>query len=213
VYDREPEQVLAAVRFARFNPAIIGPRKSNWVALFTKNADTCDPEILNETGETLSRTLATAILSLMIYHNEVLFFTVFEQGRIIIEYDSFPEYSGRLSKNYFNLSNGKPTKLIRFCKEGTSLKELKDILQRRPQKEILKEIEEEEGMDGIDLHFKMPREQLRNRLREKIVYFQPRTRLADLSQVLGIYDSASNYRDVLTKIKAKQTKDKYLHIK
>jgi hypothetical protein len=89
-------------------PCIIAPAENNYVVVYDAESDTQDPEVITELGQKLSRDLNAAVLAVLNHDDDILFFQLFQNGKVTDEYDSAPGY---FEGNDSGPTGGNPAKL------------------------------------------------------------------------------------------------------
>lgn len=187
VRDRDQEQVIAAVRFCRLAPAWVSPLIGPWVSVFPSDAEPPEPAVLNRAGEGLSRVLDTHVIGFLLEERRSLLYTVFNGGRIVAEYDSFPEMSGVRGGGYRRETSGRPELLAGLCPGPADGTAMERVLFRRPLAEAVREVMAEEKVESeSELWTLLPEDYLMSRIMEKRGFATEEERLSELAALLGI---------------------------
>ncbi|MGZ4962640.1 MAG: hypothetical protein ACXWC8_08815 [Limisphaerales bacterium] len=82
----------AVAKALKGRTAIIAPADNDCVVVFDAECDTQDQAIIAEVGEKLSSELGATVLSVLNHDDDILWYQLFEKGKVIDEYDSMPGY-------------------------------------------------------------------------------------------------------------------------
>ena len=96
---RNPNQEDIA-RFLAGRKAVLTPAHNGYVVVFDEQSDEQDQEIISELASRISREFRCAVLVVLNHDDDVLWFQLFENGKLTDEYDSSPGYfdpDGKLS--------------------------------------------------------------------------------------------------------------------
>ena len=103
--------------------------KGGWTTLYEERASQQDEEWIRELAGELSRDLHVAAFAFMVHDSDIACYWLFDDGKLVDEYNSFPDY--------FNMdaagepsgpSGGRPDVLVRYCRTGVREKQLAAIL-------------------------------------------------------------------------------------
>jgi len=192
--DRDTDAVIRALRFGRVLPSWVSSNDSVWVSIFPASAEGRDPRVLNRIGTILSRSLDTYVWSVLLHDSTVFQYTVFEQGEIVAEYDSFPELSPSMKNGYRDLTAGRPGLMSRLCPGNTSRREIEEVLYRKPRGEALSEImEEEKAKDEDELYSILPADYVHERIMEKRGWPAEEERLAEVASILDVREALLSF--------------------
>ncbi len=193
-HGRDVEAVVSALRFGRFTPAWVAPPTGPWVSFFPRLAETHDFEVLDQIGRNLSKTLSAYIWSVCLQQSTVLLYTLFHEGDIAAEYDSFPDAESDWSWKYWRATGGAPELLAGLRPAGADVSELEYVLRRKPREEAIMEIIAEEKLeDKHELLESLPEDYVRNRIMEKRGYRKEEERLAELCEIMGAPNAMLSY--------------------
>jgi hypothetical protein len=85
--------VAAAVRqLPRRLAALVAPPVNKWIAVFDEASDQPDEDRLSGYTVMLSAKLNTVAAGFMVYESDVLLYTLAENGRLLDQYSSWPDY-------------------------------------------------------------------------------------------------------------------------
>jgi hypothetical protein len=119
----------AAIKRRGLNRYRVLAPKGGWTTLYEERASQQDDEWIHELTGGLSRDLHVAAFAFMVHDSDIARYWLFDDGRLIDEYNSFPDYfdmdaSGEPS----GPSGGRPDFLVRYCRAGVREKQLAAIL-------------------------------------------------------------------------------------
>ncbi len=148
------EPVVAAARRACCGAAYVAPARNGWVGVFDE-ASRQDQETMHQLALDLSAGLDTAVFGFLVHDSDVFYYVLYERGRLIAEFDSWPDYhrSGEVSETgdtpaaprgglpdqllLFNIGEpgeaptpGNPEAILRHCRPGTALGQLRNLLRQ-----------------------------------------------------------------------------------
>jgi len=72
--------------------AFVTPSKNGSIVVFDEASDSQDPDLITKLGEQLSKSLDAAVLVVLNHDDDILWYSLFEKGKCIDEYDSSPGY-------------------------------------------------------------------------------------------------------------------------
>ena len=72
--------------------AIIAPSDNDCVVVFDSECDTQDQAVISELGEKLSVELKATVLAVLNHDDDILWYQLFQNGKVVDEYDSMPGY-------------------------------------------------------------------------------------------------------------------------
>lgn len=110
------------------------PAKGGWTSLYEERASQQDEEWMRELAVDLTRDLRAAVIAFMVHDSDIACYWLFENGRLLDEYNSFPDYfdmddtGGEPS----GPRGGQPEVLLRYCRKGIKGEELASILSQQP---------------------------------------------------------------------------------
>ena len=195
VLERDQEAVAAAIRFGRFAPAWVSPPSGRWLSVFTAQAESRDPKVLNRIGIILSRTLDTYVWSVLLHDATVLMYTVFEKGEIRAEYDSFPELAETRTRRYREMTGGNPGLMARLCPKPVEVPVMEQVLFRKPLKQAVREVMAEEKIkDEQELAATLPPDYIQERIMVKRGFMVEEERLAELASLLEVQNALLTFQ-------------------
>ena len=72
--------------------AFIARGENNYVVVYDAESDTQDQQAITALGQKLSRDLNTTVLAVLNHDDDILWFQLFQDGRLTEQYDSTPGY-------------------------------------------------------------------------------------------------------------------------
>lgn len=96
--------------------AFVAPPYNGWTAVFDEASDAPDEDRLTGYTVMLSAKLNTLVVGFMVYESDVLLYTIAENGEILDQYSSWPDYFDEsLPDAEFDALEGDPRCLARFA--------------------------------------------------------------------------------------------------
>ena len=80
-----------ALRSAK-RKAYVGPTLEGVTVFFDEESDTQDDSIIKKLGQRISKALAAPVIAVLNHDDDILWFCLFETGKLVDEYHSFPGY-------------------------------------------------------------------------------------------------------------------------
>src|SRR5262249_41361194 len=104
--------------------------KDGWATVYDEESSNQDDARIRQLGADLSRRLDTTATAFLIHDSDFLCYWLFDRGEIVDEFNSCPDYfdDGPGSGETTTVS-GRPEVLLRFCKPGSKLRDVKKVLQ------------------------------------------------------------------------------------
>jgi hypothetical protein len=82
----------AAAKVLVGRTAAIAPAENDLVVVFDQQSDSQDQAVITEVGELLSAELNATVLAVLNHDDDMLWYQLFEKGKVVDEYDSMPGY-------------------------------------------------------------------------------------------------------------------------
>jgi ankyrin repeat protein len=105
--------------------ALITDSKNGWITVYDEQSDSQDIEVLRRLAKGLSSKLKTAVIAMMVHDGDVFMYLLFDNGEVVDQFDSKPDYFGPVSDAKRKEWAGNFSRLLRYTKKGTSLGDLK----------------------------------------------------------------------------------------
>ncbi len=110
----------------------ISPAKNGWTSLYEERASEQDDQRIRELAGGLSADLHAAAVAFMVHDSDIACYWLFEDGKLLDEYNSCPDYFDDDADGPGSPSGGRPDVLVRYCSSGVREAELGAILAERP---------------------------------------------------------------------------------
>lgn len=110
---------------------ITTPHKG-WITVYEEQASTQDDRRINNLASKLSSSLKTCCMAFMVHDSDIACYWLYDQGKLLDEYNSAPDYFDAVSKADKKRLQGQPVVLHRFCKPGVTLDEVTKVLGSEP---------------------------------------------------------------------------------
>lgn len=144
------ERVTEAMQRRDASSAYISPELNGWVSIYEGNSESQDDQIIKTLGTTLSTDLQTAVIAFLIHDSSVLYYWLFEDGTLIDQYVSIPDYFGPVPDAEKLAARGEAGKLLRHCAPGTDIAQIEQLLHPEDMVVFAEEtLEELAGLLGI----------------------------------------------------------------
>jgi hypothetical protein len=104
------------------------PAKSGWAALYEEQASEQDDRRIRDLAGSLSLDLHVAAIAFMVHDSDIACYWLFDNGQLLDEYNSDPDYFDGESDGPQSPSGGRPDILVRYCREGVRQDDLAAIL-------------------------------------------------------------------------------------
>jgi hypothetical protein len=104
--------------------------KRGWTSLYEERASQQDDAWIRELAEDLTRELSVAAIAFMVHDSDIACYWLFENGALLDEYNSFPDYFDMDSAGDepSGPRGSRPEVLVRFCRKGIKQDKLAAIL-------------------------------------------------------------------------------------
>ena len=163
---------------------LIAPAKNGWVSLYEERASRQVTRLICDLAAGLSQDLKTAAIAFSIHDSDVARYWLYENGKLLDEFNSCPDYFSGFGGQAPSTSRGfQPDILLRFCLGGVSEDDLSEILGANALTEDLieqlcnEEITEKTFTETFNRNY-VPAEDLIAKLAEKMG-ISPERALAD----------------------------------
>jgi hypothetical protein len=104
------------------------PAKGGWTSLYEEQASRQDDDRIRELAGGLSADLHVATVAFMVHDSDIACYWLFDDGRLLDEYHSDPNYFDDEADGPPNPSGGRPDILVRYCRTGVQEEKLTEIL-------------------------------------------------------------------------------------
>jgi hypothetical protein len=111
--------------------ALVTDSKNGWTTVYDEKSDSQDIEVLRRLAKGLSSKLKTAVVAMMVHDGDVFIYLLFDNGEIVDQFDSKPDYFGPVSDAKRREWAGNFSRLLRYAKKGTVLADLKHASDKK----------------------------------------------------------------------------------
>jgi hypothetical protein len=126
------EEVITHLKSIIKSRAYVSTPNNGWIAIYDETSDRCLDEAY-QIAEKLSLSLLTTVFVFSVYDSDIYFYAFYENGVLLDEYNSDPEYFDGFGRFETSLEEslrlkGSPPLIIKYCRDGTTLEYIKNIL-------------------------------------------------------------------------------------
>jgi Ankyrin repeats (3 copies) len=125
--DRALSSALSRRGVSRYR---IATAKRGWTSLFEEQASQQDDQRIHELAGGLSQDLQAPAIAFMVHDSDIACYWLFDNGRLLDEYNSCPDYFNDDADESSSPSGGQPDVLLRYCRAGVSYDDLVAILEQ-----------------------------------------------------------------------------------
>ena len=108
--------------------ALVAPPKNGWTTFFDQNASSQDTKQLVRIARSLSKKLQTAVFAFLVHDSDVFQYHLFDQGKLIDQFDSRPDYFGVVSSARRRKYAGQPELFAQLARAGVTVEEIQNVL-------------------------------------------------------------------------------------
>lgn len=108
--------------------AYVSPPKNGWITIYDEASDEQDSAILKRMAGGISKALGTAVLALLVHDSDIAAYWLYQNGTLVDEFDSNPDYYKRVKDAERARLRGNPDALLPLCAPGTTLAQIDSIL-------------------------------------------------------------------------------------
>ena len=105
--------LAAAIR----SRALITDSKNGWTTVYDEESESQDVNVLHRLAKDLSSKLKTAVIAMMVHDSDIFVYLVYEDGELIDQFDSKPDYFGPVSEAQKKEWRGDFGKLLPFARK------------------------------------------------------------------------------------------------
>jgi hypothetical protein len=109
------------------NYRVTDPRRG-WITIYEMRASEQDEQWIKSLARELSSGLNTACVAFLLHESEIACYWLCDQGRLIDEFNSFPDYFEPVSAAERKRVSGQPDVFLRYCRPGVTNRQIHDIL-------------------------------------------------------------------------------------
>jgi hypothetical protein len=149
-------------RVFRSSATAVSPVRDGWITVYDEIADR-DPRRLERLGRELSNAVGYVTFTIGVEDGLAVHYIAFERGRLLDEYLSVPQYRGPLAPGDAIAMRANPTVVSRLT--GADAAAIRRVARTAdspvdlpPAEELLRELADVLGLDGVEYGFEQARE-------------------------------------------------------
>lgn len=100
-----------------------------WITIYEEKASTQDDGHIREMAGRLSSRLHAPTIAFLVHDSDLVCYWLYDDGRLLDEFNSCPDYFDRNASP--DDSPGQPEVLLRYCRQGTTLEAVAQVLNDR----------------------------------------------------------------------------------
>lgn len=108
--------------------ALVAPPQNGWITFFDESASGQDTKQLVRIARSLSRKLQTAVFWFLVHDSDVFQYHLFDQGKLLDQFNSRPDYFGVVSNAKRRKLAGRPDLLLRWARVGVTIEDILAVL-------------------------------------------------------------------------------------
>src|SRR5262245_31164062 len=89
---RAPQQAVVALLKKEGRTAYVSPTIKGYTVVYDRDCDHQNTFAINDLGLALSKSLSSPVVAFLNHDDDILYYWVFDQGRVLEEYNSCPDY-------------------------------------------------------------------------------------------------------------------------
>ena len=126
----DDQALSAALKRRGVNRYRVAAAKGGWTSLYEEQASGQDDDRIRDLAGGLSEDLHVAAVAFMVHDSDFACYWLFDDGKLIDEYNSCPDYfdADDTDDESSSPSGGRPDVLVRYCRAGVPQDELAAIL-------------------------------------------------------------------------------------
>jgi hypothetical protein len=122
--------VFVAVEQLITRRAYVSPADNGWVTVYEELSDSQDPAVLDQLAHDLSLNLHVPLLVFLVQDSNLFVYYLFdEEGCLLDEYNSAPDYFGQTTEEARQRFAGQPVLLLPHCQAGTTKADVEHVLR------------------------------------------------------------------------------------
>jgi hypothetical protein len=110
--------------------ALVTDSKNGWTTVYDERSDSQDIEILRGLAKGLSSKLKTVVTAMMVHDSDIFVYLIYENGELIDQFDSKPDYFGPVSEAQKKEWRGDFAKLLPYAKKKSSIQDFKRVAEK-----------------------------------------------------------------------------------
>ncbi len=107
--------------------ALVTDSKNGWTTVYDERSDSQDIEVLRGLANGLSSKLKTAVIAIMVHDSDIFVYLIYENGELIDQFDSKPDYFGPVSEAQKKEWRGDFTRLLPYAQKKVSIRDFKRV--------------------------------------------------------------------------------------
>jgi len=131
IRSNDPAAVIAAVEQFITTQALVSPERNGWVTVYDEASDRPDQAEIDRLAHDLSLALHAPLFTFFVHDSALVVYFLFdEEGCLIDEFNSAPDYFGQVVSEEAKLRlAGSPISLEPYCKPGTNRADIDAVLK------------------------------------------------------------------------------------
>ena len=122
------EKALASSMSSR---ALLTGSKNGWITVYDEESESQDVRILRRLAKKLSAELKTVAVGILVHDSDIFQYLVYENGVLIDQFDSKPDYFGPVSDAQKNEWRGDFSKLLPYATKGVASSRFKLVAEKK----------------------------------------------------------------------------------
>jgi len=110
--------------------ALVTDSKNGWTTVYDEQSDSQDIEVLRRLAKELSSKLKTAVIAMMVHDSDIFVYLIYENGKLIDQFDSKPDYFGPVNGAQKKEWRGDFAKLIPYAKKKASTQRFNRVAEK-----------------------------------------------------------------------------------
>ena len=110
--------------------ALVTDSKNGWTTVYDERSDTQDIEVLRRLAKGLSSKLKAAVIAMMVHDSDIFVYLIYENGELIDQFDSKPDYFGPVSETQKKEWRGDFAKLLPYARKKASAQDFKCVAEK-----------------------------------------------------------------------------------
>jgi hypothetical protein len=114
--------------------AYVSKPDNGWITCYDELSDRQNTDELNRIAEQLSEIFTTYVFTFLVHDSDIFYFALYDNGNLIDEFNSYPDYFDGIARSKTTEEEklqlaGKPGVIVRYCKKGVTIEEIKSLLE------------------------------------------------------------------------------------
>jgi hypothetical protein len=111
--------------------ALVTDSKNGWTTVYDEQSESQDDNVLHRLAKALSSKLKTTVIAMMVYDSDIFVYLIYENGKLVDQFDSKPDYFGPVSEARKKEWRGEFAKLIPYAKKKSSIQDFKRVAEKK----------------------------------------------------------------------------------